>query len=258
MSNVLFTPWIGAKYEAEGFRGLRLLIVCESHYGSKRSERPTATPELVKALGQRLKHPDATARLRKHPHFARIVTAVSGAASASVLMTQERADFWERVCYYNFLQEFMPASRVAPPAESWEHGKAPFLKVLATVRPDVVIAFSKRLGRILKPLCADVPLATVHHPSTGFAYARWNAVIAAALDEAGAQRSPSDVGARDLGESPAYLGWYRASRTASAAHGPQLPPEQLLDVHSRWARQMAAAKRGDEATNEGFVLNGTM
>lgn len=82
MSNVIFIPWIGAKYESDGFRGLRLLIVCESHYGSKQSERPTATPELVKALGQRLKHPDATARLRKHPHFARIVTAVSGAVSA--------------------------------------------------------------------------------------------------------------------------------------------------------------------------------
>lgn len=54
----------------------------------------------------------------------------------------------------------MPASRVAPPAESWEQGKAPFLKVLATVRSDVVIAFSKRLARILKPLCADVSLAT--------------------------------------------------------------------------------------------------
>ena len=57
--------------------GVRVLIVAESHYGSKWSERPTATPELVKALGQRLMHPDATARLPKHPHFARIVAAVT-------------------------------------------------------------------------------------------------------------------------------------------------------------------------------------
>ncbi|SAL62209.1 hypothetical protein AWB68_03265 [Caballeronia choica] len=130
MSNVIFMPWIGAKYEAEGFRGLRILIVAESHYGSKRSERPTATPELVKALGQRLKHPDATARLRKHPHFARIVTAVSGAARASMLTTQERADFWERVCYYNFLQEFMSAPRVLPPAKSWTLARTPSWKFL--------------------------------------------------------------------------------------------------------------------------------
>lgn len=242
MSNVIFMPWIGSKYEADGFRGLRLPIVCESHYGSKRSERPTTTPELVKALGQRLKHPDATAPLRKHPHFARIVTAVSGGMNASGFTKQERADFWERVCYYNFLQEFMAAARVAPPAESWEQGKAAFLEVLATLRPDVVIAFSKRLGQILKPLCANVPLARVHHPSTGFAYARWRAVIAAALNDADARLRSSDLGPCDLNQSAHYLTWYRASRTASPAHGPHLPPEQLADVHDWWGRQMTAAR----------------
>jgi hypothetical protein len=243
MSNVIFMPWVGSKYEAEGFRGLRVLVVAESHYGSKRSERPTATPELVKALGQRLKHPDATARLRKHPHFARIVAAVSGAASASVFTTQERADIWERVCYYNFLQEFMPAARVGPPAESWSAGRAAFLDVLATLRPDVVIAFSKRLGPILKPLCGGVPLARVHHPSTGFAYARWNPVIVNAFDEADARPRSSGVGVCSLGRSPDYLAWYQASRNANPAHGPHLPPGLLADVHSRWAVEMAAAKQ---------------
>ncbi|MFM0716354.1 hypothetical protein PQQ73_08450 [Paraburkholderia strydomiana] len=244
MSNVIFIPWIGSKYEAEGFRGLRVLVVAESHYGSKRSERPTATPELVKALGQRLKHPDSTARLRKHPHFARIVIAVSGAASASVFTTQERADFWERVCYYNFLQEFVPAARVAPPAESWSAGEAAFLDVLANLRPDVVIAFSKRLGRILIPLCDEVPLARVHHPSTGFAYARWNSVIAEALDEAHARRRSLGVGICALTQSPVYRAWCAVSANASPAHGPHLPPEQLADVHSRWAREMVAAREG--------------
>ncbi|WOD17012.1 hypothetical protein [Paraburkholderia kirstenboschensis] len=220
MSNVIFMPWIGSKYETEGFRGLRVLIVAESHYGSKRSERPTATPELVKALGQRLKHPDATARLRKHPHFARIVTAVSDAACASRFTTQERADFWERVCYYNFLQDFMPAARVAPPAESWDVGKAAFLDVLGTLQPDVVIAFSKRLSPILKPLCGSVPLASVHHPSTGFSYARWNPVIANAFDEADARRRSSSVGICVSTQNPVYTTWYEASRSATPAHGP--------------------------------------
>lgn len=242
MSNVIFMPWIGAKYEAEGFRGLRILIVAESHYGSKRSERPTATPELVKALGQRLIHPDATARLRRHPHFARIVTAVSGAARASMLTTQERADLWERVCYYNFLQEFMSAPRVLPSAESWDAGKKAFLEVLAAVQPDVVVAFSKRLGIVLKPLCGEVPLATVHHPSTGFAYARWQPVIARTLDDAHSRRLSLGVGVCDLSQSPQYMAWQRASRKASPAHGPHLPPDLLADVHARWVVEMAAAK----------------
>jgi hypothetical protein len=243
MSNVIFMPWIGSRYEAEGFRGLRVLVVAESHYGSKRSERPTATPELVKALGQRLKHPDATARLRKHPHFARIVTAVSGAASASIFTTQERADFWERVCYYNFLQEFMPAARVAPPAESWEAGKAAFIDVLAALQPNVVIAFSKRLGAVLKPLCGNVPIARVHHPSTGFAYGRWNPVIAGALAEAAERQASFAIEAPALDRDPTFRAWAAFSESATPAHGPHLPPELLAAVHTRWASEMAARER---------------
>jgi len=242
MSNVIFMPWIGAKYEAEGFRGLRILIVAESHYGSKRSERRTATPELVKAFGQRLKHPDAAARLRKHPHFARIVTAVSGAARASMLTTPERADFWERVCYYNFIQEFMSAPRVLPSAKSWDAGKKAFREVLATVQPDVVVAFSKRLRAVLKPLCSEVPLAGLHHPSTGFAYERWQPIIARTLDDAHARRRSLGVGVFELGQSPQYMAWQGVSQKASPAHGPHLPPELLADVHARWVVEMEAAK----------------
>jgi hypothetical protein len=244
MSNVIFMPWIGFKYELEGFRGMRVLIVAESHYGSKRSERPTATPELVKALGQRLKHPEATARLRKHPHFARIVTAVSGAVSAAAFATQERADFWERVCYYNFLQEFMPAVRFPPPAKSWDAGRTAFREVLATVQPDVVIAFSKRVGAVLKPLCGQVTLAIVHHPSTGFSYARWNPIIAKAMDEADAQRRSSSNGICVLSQNPVYQAWCETSRTANPAHGPHLPSQHLADVHSRWASEMAVVSGG--------------
>jgi hypothetical protein len=250
MSNVIFMPWIGSKYEAEGFRGLRVLVVAESHYGSKRSERTSATPELVKALAQRLKHPDATALLRKHPHFARIVAAVSGATSASSFTTRQRAEFWERVCYYNFLQEFMPAARVTPPAKSWGAGKAAFLDVLAALQPDVVIAFSKRLGSILEPLCASVPIARVRHPSTGFAYARWNPVIANALAEADARRRHSIFTIDALSQSHIYQAWYEASRDANPAHGSHLPPQMLADIHSRWAVEMVAARGGVTASAE--------
>lgn len=152
----------------------------------------------------------------------------------------------------------MSAARVAPPAESWGAAKAAFLDVLVTLRPDVVIAFSKRLGPLLAPLCADVPSATVHHPSTGFAYARWNVVIAAGLDDAGARRLALGVHVCDLSPNQVYSAWHRASRKASPAHGPHLPPEQLTDVHSRWARQMAAAKGGNGPTNERFVLDGAL
>lgn len=130
----------------------------------------------------------------------------------------------------------------APAGEILDAGKDAFLEVLAAVQPDVVIAFSKRLGALLRPLCCEVPLATVHHPSTGFAYARWQPVIATTLDDAYARRRSLGVGACDSGQSPQYVAWRRASRKARAAHGPHLPPDVLADVHARWVVEMAVAK----------------
>ena len=187
------------------------------------------------------RHPDATARLRKHPHFARIVTAVSCATRASMFTTQGRADFWEQVCYYNFLQEFLSVPRVLPSAKSWDAGKKAFLEFLAAVQPDVVVAFSKRLGNVLKPLFGEVLLASVHHPSSGFAYARWNPVIARVLgvpDKTGAINGNET----SLPRSPAYRKWVALSTNASPAHGPHLPAERLEAVHAQWASEMLVAR----------------
>lgn len=65
---IRFAPWVGPHYE-RGLYGLRILLVCESHYGGKQHERPTVTPEIVKALALGDKYPRATKKLRRHPHF---------------------------------------------------------------------------------------------------------------------------------------------------------------------------------------------
>lgn len=129
----------------------------------------------------------------------------------------------------------MPGARVEPPAGSWDIGKAAFLEVLATSQSEVVIAFSKRLGAVLKLLCVNVPLARVHHPSTGFAYAKWNPVIAAALAEAAERQAAVALRQPVLSENPNFREWIAFSESASPAHGPHLPPEMLAAVHVRWA-----------------------
>lgn len=80
-STVRFAPWVGPHYQ-RGFGGLRMLLVCESHYGAKQHERPTVTPEIVKALALGQRHPKATGKLRRHPHFTKIMTAVRNVRQA--------------------------------------------------------------------------------------------------------------------------------------------------------------------------------
>jgi len=166
-TTVRFAPWVGSQY-SEGLDGLRILLVGESHYAENNHERPTVTPEIVKALALGERHPLATKRLRQHPHFTKIMRAVT--SSRRPATRAEKADFWGRVAYYNFIQEFIPAKRSMPIKAAWLRGKAPFCDVLDVLRPDLIVCLSQRNGDLVCSLAGDVPVAVVHHPSSHFKY----------------------------------------------------------------------------------------
>lgn len=140
-SVVRFTPWIGTNY-VDGFRSLRVLLVCESHYGGKLHERPTVTPEIVKALALGERHPRATGKLRRHPHFAKIMAALTNVRKGFSLA--EKKEFWGSVAYYNFLQEFVSNARVTPSPHLWEQGASAFTEVVDVLAPELIVCFSKR------------------------------------------------------------------------------------------------------------------
>jgi hypothetical protein len=178
VSAVRFSPWIGSKYATEGFNGLRVLVVGESHYGDKRYERPTVTPEIVKALALGETHPNALQKLPKHRHFAKILAAVNNVSRSGLFSTNQRREFWSRVAYFNFVQEFMRATRKDPTPEAWARGTLAFREVLVALDPELVLCFSSRNGDRLKSLAGAVPVAVVNHPSSPrFSYARVNPVI---------------------------------------------------------------------------------
>jgi hypothetical protein len=242
MTAVTFAPWIGDKYATDGFNNLRVLIVAESHYGAKRNERPSVTPELVKALGQRKKHPEAIANLGKHPHFARIVTTLNNAGRASTFSPKQREDFWEHVSYYNFLQEFMSAARVPPSEKAWADGRNAFPEVLDALRPDLVIALGKRLSRHIDRVIGDYVVAKVHHPSAGFSYERWNPVIEAAFFKAAEKKRAAAHLHSDLVGNPNFVEWCETSRKTQPSHGLYLPADKRAEALLGWAQQMAEVK----------------
>ena len=180
-SAVRFTPWVGNHYE-QGFRGLRVLLVCESHYGKKLHERPTVTSEIVKALALGERHSRATARLSRHPHFAKIMAALTSTRSSFSLAQKEK--FWGSVAYYNFLQEFLSKPRESPSPHMWEEGASAFTDVMGVLSPELIVCFSKRNGDRIRALAGNVPLAVVNHPSSRFAYAKVIPVIASAIEAA--------------------------------------------------------------------------
>jgi len=226
---------------------LRVLVVCESHYGRKRYERPTVTPEVIKALALNHKHPLARSKPGRHPHFAKIMTAVHNERSSDRFDNAHRADFWDRVAYYNFVQEFLPSHRVAPPAGAWARGVAPWDEVLEVLQPEAILCFSARNGERVKAHARGVPVAVVNHPSSNFAYRRVNPVIASCL-EAAAQRKAAGTTTSLVSEGPVLLKWQQATQAAHGAHPTMstIPADELTAILATWKGLMEAIDTASE------------
>jgi hypothetical protein len=232
-NTVRFAPWVGSQY-AEGFCDLRILLVCESHYGDKEHERPTATPEIVKALALGEKHPRATGKLRRHPHFTKIMCAVKNVRNS--FSSAQKKEFWNSVAYYNFLQEFIRGSRVPPPKDAWERGKSAFTEVLDVLAPDLIVCFSARTGGLIQPLAGSVPVAVVNHPSSRFAYSRVNPVIAALIEVALVRRSQVPA----FTSSDTFERWCEATASALPTPGSYLSKSDNIGILAERRASMAA------------------
>ncbi|MFM0627763.1 response regulator transcription factor [Paraburkholderia xenovorans] len=222
------------------FRGLRVLVVSESHYGNSKYERPDVTPEIVKALALGLTHPHTQGKFGRHPHYAKIFAATNIRSSAGIFRRKERTAFWEKVAYFNFIQQLLPASRNEPPAGAWARGKSAFAEVVQVLQPELVICFSSRNGARARALSGDVPVAVVNHPSARFSYLGANPVIAegfrSALTRVAAGRSTKFVSCET------FTRWQEATRNAKPACR-NMPEGMKQACFARWAEQMTDIDR---------------
>lgn len=232
-STVRFAPWVGPHYE-RGLCGLRILLVCESHYGGKQHERPTVTPEIVKALALGERHPRATGKLRRHPHFTKIMAAVQNVMQS--FSNAQRRAFWSSVAYYNFLQELLPDSRVPPPPGAWGRGERAFTEVLAVLAPDLIVCFSARNGNRIQSLAGGVPVAVVNHPSSRFAYSKVNPVIAAHIEMALVRKAQTP----EFTSSAPFYRWCEATVSALPTPGPHLSESDKIAILAERRESMAA------------------
>ena len=232
-STVRFAPWIGSSY-VKGFHGLRLLLVCESHYGSKQHERPTVTTEIIKALALGESHPRATRKLRRHMHFTKIMSAVQNIRQG--FSYTQRREFWNSVAYYNFLQEFIQDSRIAPLQSAWKRSESAFTEVISVLAPDLIVCFSKRNGNRIKSLAGSLPVAVVNHPSSRFTYSRANPVIAAHIELALALKAQAP---KFTGNNLFYQ-WYEAAAASLPTPGPYLSESDKILLLAERKKSMAA------------------
>lgn len=232
-STVRFIPWVGLHYE-RGFCGLRILLVCESHYGDKKHERPTVTPEIIKALALGEMHPRATGKPRRHKHFTLIMAAVKNVRER--FSNTQRREFWDSVAYYNFQQEFLSDSRVTPPSDAWKRSDKAFTEVLTVLAPNLIICFSLRNGNRVRSLAGGVPVAVVNHPSSRFTYSKVNPVITRHIEMAQVQRALTP----EFVNSVIFNRWYEATVSALPTPGSHLSEPDKIALLTERRESMAA------------------
>jgi hypothetical protein len=155
-------------------------LLGESHYGAEPVADKAGLTRLVIerfALGD-----------KPLPFFSKVAHLVGGAKASS---REARAAFWNKVAFYNFVQELAGTGpRQRPTHEMWEAGKPGFAHVLELLRPRCMLILGKQLARSMQePQCrfaigviagtdvlarthlladgSQVVALTISHPSSG-------------------------------------------------------------------------------------------
>lgn len=173
MEHVRFKPWIGSNFAATNRFGLRVLVLGESHYGDPQADNTDITPFVVRTYGM----PVGGAQF-----FAKTVKVLLQMDSNVWLTAKDRAEIWEDVAFYNYVQEIVgDGPRQRPTNEMWIAAERPFLEVVDALRPHVVLALGRELERRMPALPSEIAVCNIQHPSTAFSYPRWNPRFADAL-----------------------------------------------------------------------------
>ena len=99
----------------------------------------------------------------------RLVTGADGPLSRA-----QRADFWERVAFCNFIQTVLTGPRVRPTKTMWAAGREPLLQTIAELEPQAILVLGAGIAWHLPAIPANISVLRLKHPSSfGFSRKEW-------------------------------------------------------------------------------------
>lgn len=162
MKHVNFQPWVGKKL-TDGFNGLRLLILGESHYCSSELMPngrcfPTCIKENMKS-DCFVKTQDVVEDfvynyekvLTEYKRILGTFLCFERAVLGKELSQKEREKFWESVIFYNYIQYSQSGPRGKLQQVSWEQSELAFKELLELYMPDRIIVWGARLYNDVLP-----------------------------------------------------------------------------------------------------------
>ena len=145
-SSIQFRPWRQEATYLTGIRGKKILILGESHYHNCEEDHgcDASAPERTREY-----HHEITRKVvrdwKDHPHRSPLST------SLPKLFGMDKAEFWNQVGFYNYVQSFLSAARVRPTKADWfsKDSAIAFQEVLDDLSPDRILVLGKGLWSAL-------------------------------------------------------------------------------------------------------------
>lgn len=187
MSVWAFRPWVGPYFESEGLGGVKLLVLGEAQYSGQmgftepRRPHPSEVDETTNIVNDLA----INGPVQHRPFWTKVTKLVLCRANNEPVSKEERADFWNRVAFYNYIQWWMPAGRTKPTRAMWDEAREPFLGVVSELLPDLILVLGRRIqiqGKL--PLVSSTTVCIPHPSSLGFTYSPWSRKIQVAFDAA--------------------------------------------------------------------------
>jgi len=130
----IFNPWVGANYQTGGAIGIRILILGESHYGTRGRESSDTTPKLIRRLGQDC----------RFAFYTKVQKLIQN--RTDYVTDDERRSFWDDVAFYNFIQRFPgDGPRIRPTEKMWAHAPDAYLQTVRELKPELIIIMGREL-----------------------------------------------------------------------------------------------------------------
>lgn len=153
-----YLPWEGPNYMVSN---PKILILGESHYKREGSDQNTFTQGVIRSW--------AVGEQGTRKFFTTIAKVLSG--NLDKHMTKgEKAEFWNRVAFYNYIQEVVgEGPRDRPTDAMWERAQQPFLQVVKSLSPDIVVVLGGHLSyhiELVKDQCSTSLFCHWYHPSS--------------------------------------------------------------------------------------------
>jgi hypothetical protein len=162
-----FDPWVGSQYDSGGYHGLKVLFLGEAQYST------TGTYELIpECRNSTCEYVTRLAIHRTPPvSFYTKVTRLLNAGCSLPGRLEDRKSLWDQVAFYNYLQQWTPSGRTVPDKSIWDAAASPFIEIVQSIRPDLIVAISLRMATRLPVFESRPPVCAIPHVSArGFTY----------------------------------------------------------------------------------------